>query len=79
MEAALRDAVCKEERLSLQPLGLEDKVFETFAPVLERLGIDEWLVGITSTGIIFPLQSVQPEDVIRKAQATYVKVTFRMS
>jgi hypothetical protein len=31
-------------------LELEDKAFETFAPVLERLGMDEWLVGVAVEG-----------------------------
>jgi hypothetical protein len=46
VEITLRDEVWRGERLSLRPLGLEDKEFQTFAPVLERLGMTEWLVGL---------------------------------
>ena len=55
VEIALRDAVLRGERLSLRPLGLEDKEFQTFAPVLERLGTTEWLVGLPGQGHVEPL------------------------
>ena len=73
VEIALRDAVWKGERLSLRPLGLEDKVFKTFAPVLERLGTTEWLVGLPGQGHVEPLIGVPPEDVIEQSQAIYVE------
>ena len=73
VEIALRDAVWQGERLSLRPLGLEDKVFQTFAPVLERLGTTEWLVGVAGEGQVEPLIGVPPKDVVEQAQEIYVR------
>ncbi len=72
VEIALRDAVWDGERLSLRPLGLEGNNLETFAPVLERLGTNDWLVGVPGEGQIVPLEGVPPEDVVEQAQAIYV-------
>ncbi len=72
IEIALREAVWQGERLSLRPLGLEDLNFDTFAPVLERLGTNDWLVGVPGAGQVVPLEGVPPADVVEKAQAIYV-------
>ena len=73
VEIALRVAVLDGERLSLRPLGMEQKVFDTFAPVLKRLGEIDWLVGVPGTGQLAPLANVSPKDVIEQAQAIYVQ------
>jgi hypothetical protein len=72
VEIALRDAVWRGERLSLRPLGLEDKVFKTFAPVLERLGMNDWLVGVPGEEQVIPLMEVSTAVVVEKAQEIYV-------
>jgi len=73
IEKALRDAVWKGERLSLRPLGLEDNNFETFAPVLVRLGKNDWLVGVPGEGFVIPLHDVPPGDIVKQAQTIYIQ------
>jgi hypothetical protein len=74
METALRDAVWRGERLSLRPLGLEDKVFKTLSPILERLGMDEWLVGMPKNWYVEPLLRIPPKGIIKQAQAIYLEL-----
>ncbi len=68
-EKALHKAVMAGERLSLRPIGHEDRQNSTFAPVLTFLGGEQWQVGLEGQGQVF---DAPPEKAIEQAQAIYV-------
>jgi hypothetical protein len=71
-EKALFAAVMAGERLSLRPIGHESRPNSTFAPVLTRLGSNEWQIGIAGQGQAKTFDAPQ-EKAIEQAQAIYVE------
>ncbi len=76
-EAEARDlyraVVVEGERLSLRPLGQEERAFSTFAPVLQRIEGERWRVGVAGQGrtreITAPLGRV-----VELAQGVFVEL-----
>ncbi len=70
---ALYRAVVEERRpVSLRPLGMEGLSYTTFAPVLRRMGDDEWQVGLPGVGFCCTTLTGDAPAVLRRAWALYV-------
>ncbi len=67
---ALYLAVMRGEPLSLRPLGQAGTVYRTFAPLLQRVGDETWLVGRPEDGRWLQL-SGQPAVMLRWARQLY--------
>ena len=50
VEVALYAALLNGQSISLRPLGYEGKRYQSFAPVLQRVGGGRWQVGLEDAG-----------------------------
>ena len=71
-ERALHAAVVAGERLSIRPIGHEGRENTTFAPVLTRLGEQQWQMGLDGQGNVRVVDATD-DQIIEQAQAIYVE------
>jgi hypothetical protein len=67
-----RAVVVEGEPLSLRPLGQEERVFSTFAPVLQRVEGERWRVGVVGQGRTREI-TAPPGRVVELAQDVFVE------
>ncbi len=64
--------VVGSEAISLRPPGMEEVIYQTFAPVLQRIGPEQqWRFGVEGQGHFITLTGAAP-TVLRRARQLYV-------
>ena len=68
VEAALYRAFIGGQPVSLRPLGYEHKIYQSFAPVVRRVGDGRWQVGVEEAGRVEIIEEADSRQAYLRAR-----------